>query len=246
MILSRAIPLDKYRLKKLAETLQGVIEKKTKNQSGPLGRSVLVEALPFDIKRADGVELDIFIRILTIPTSSRYFVVSGGIGKTRSGQTAIVIHFNGSEDAEAIHKSAAGSDLIANEIYKVLIHEVTHAADILGKGYGLSEEEAQAKPEVYYNDPSEIRAYLQEILEELENRIKYYPKFVTMFKGRGKGLMNLMNMSSTWKELEPYLTESNKRLILKSVALKVDQWESEQGRKDASLVDRVVSRYLGT
>jgi hypothetical protein len=245
MVISRAIPINKHRLTELSKVLQQAIAMKTNGVSGPLGRRVLVPSAPYDITTVDGREATIQIRLMSIPTSSPYYVVSGGVGKGGSGATFIVININGTLDAENLYKSASSKDLtIANQIFKVLIHEMTHAADIFTKGIGesLTEEEAQNNPRAYYNHPTEVRAYLQEILEELN--LGNYPKFVKLFKGRGRGLEVLLKQSKTWLEMEPYLTESNKRLIIKAVAQQIDQLESEH-TKNATIISGVVSRYLG-
>ncbi len=235
---ARAISVDKNRLRELSRELQRAVAIKTRGKEGPLGKAVLVPSAPYDIRTVDGRSRDIFIRMQSIVTQSPYYAVSGGFGSTASGKPTLVVNINGSLDAENLFKSAnSDSFLIANQIYDVLLHEVTHAADTFTKGVGesLSEQEARENPRAYYNHPSEIRAYLQEILNELEHTIKNHEKFVKLF-GPSKGITVMLNQSKTWQEIEPYLTEKNKQLVIKAVAQMVTE---------ETPAKRLVARYLG-
>lgn len=235
---ARVIPVDKNRLRELSRELQRVIAQKTRGREGPLGKAVLVPSAPYDIRTVDGQSRDIFIRMQAIPTQSPYYAVSGGFGSSVSGKPTLVVNINGGLNAENLFRSAnSDSWLIANQIYDVLLHEVTHAADIFTKGVGesLSEQEAIDNPRAYYNHPSEVRAYLQEILSELEHTFKNYEKFVKLF-GPSKGVLVLLNQSKTWEEIEPYLSDKNKRLIIKTVAQALDEETSAK---------KLVARYLG-
>jgi hypothetical protein len=235
---ARAILVDKNRLRELSRELQRAVAMKTRGREGPLGKTVLMPSAPYDIRTVDGRSRDIFIRMQSVVTQSPYYAVSGGFGSTASGKPTLVVNINGSLNAENLFKSAnSDSFLIANQIYDVLLHEVTHAADIFTKGVAesLSEQEARENPKAYYNHPSEVRAYLQEILSELEHTFKNYEKFVKLF-GPSKGITVMLNQSKTWQEIEPYLTEKNKRLIIKAVAQRVTE---------ETPAKRLVARYLG-
>jgi hypothetical protein len=235
---SRAIPLDKKLLNDVARELQEVIAKKTRFREGPLGQKVLEASLPFGLKTVNGEMRTVFVRLQSIPTKSPYYAVSGGYGKGSSGQPYIVININGSLPAETLHRSAASkSCLIADQIYKVLLHEASHAADIFSEGIGksLTEEQAQNDPKAYYNNPSEVRAYTQEIILESEHAFKVIPKYYQIW-GVGKGIEVLLKNSKTWEEIEPYLTDKNKRIVIKSLVQAIDDYRDAQ---------KLASRYRG-
>jgi len=237
---SRAIPIDKHRLYELAKTLQEVIERKTKGVEGSLGKRVLNPWAPYDIRAADGSDLDVYIRLESVPTQSPYYIVGGGMGHA-SGKPVVVVHVNGSIDAQNINRASQGHQTsVADQIYPVLIHEVTHAADIFAKGEGVAKHMTpdQARGNAaYYNNPSEVRAYMQEIVHEAERNFPHFDKFVKAFKGTSKAFEVLLKQCSTWMEVSPYLTEKNKQLVIKSVAQHLDEWQEHH--KTGSLVERV-------
>jgi hypothetical protein len=222
--LARAIRLDKRRIKELSKELEKVLVQKLRSSRGPLGRRMLVPSAPYDIRTVDGQSLTVFIRMQTVETKSPYYVVSGGLGYDRSGKVAVVININGSIPSEDIYRAAKGRS-VALQIYPVLIHELTHAADKFTRGVGerMTEEEARDNA-AYYNDPGEVRAYMQEVVDESEEHFKSYNKLESAF-GPGKALQYLLNTGKIWKEISPYWTERNKRLVIKAVVHALNDWK---------------------
>jgi hypothetical protein len=230
MRLARALPLDKKQLNEIARELQEVIAKKTRYKEGPLGKQILEPARPFDLVTVNGSLRTVYLRLQSIPTNSPYYAVSGGFGKGQEGAPYIVININGRLEAEALHKSAASkSYLMADQIYKILLHEASHAADIFSQGIGksLTEEEARNKPEAYYNNPSEVRAYTQEVLLEIEPFLRNAQKMYKLF-GVTKGLEMILKNSDTWEEISKYLTEANKRKVIKAVVQALDEYSAKK------------------
>jgi DNA topoisomerase IB len=240
---ARPIPIDKRRTMELAKEIERAIAMKTHGLHGPLGNRVLIPAAPYDIANVKGETVELLLHVQAVETKSPLFVVWGGLG-THNGRRVIVVKFNGSLDAEAIHKSAMAGGIISKQLYSLLIHELTHAADI-GEGVGAklpTEEAARANPETYYNDPTEVRAYMQEIVDELEFLFEHHEKFAEMFGSYGKAIDVLMKQSQTWLDIEKHLTESNKHLITKGVVRALHDWQD--AHKTASVfASRVAARY---
>lgn len=237
---SRTIRLEKARIKRLATTLAEDFKKVTTRTKGPLGRKILSKRYEtITIRTVDGKPLVVHVRMESIPTRSPKFVVSGGKGKDSSGRTVVIIFVNGSIAAEDIGLIFLNNQwLIEEDIYNFLIHELTHAADVYTKGVGetMTMEEAQGNA-AYYNHPSEFRAYLQEIIDQVERRFKHLDKLKRNL-GPTKTVETLLNLSDTWQEVSPYLTRANQQKVFKTVAQVVDRWEAKH-----KMAMRIVRRW---
>lgn len=230
---ARAIRIDKHRAKELAKELERVLARKARGDR-PLGKRIIVRGAPYDITTVDGTPLTIYIRLQSIETESAYLIPGGGVG-TASGEKVLVIWVNGSKPAEVVGRSARGGKVVESQIYNVLIHELTHAADKFTKGIGerMTVDDARSDLDTYYNDPGEVRAFMQEVVDEvLQSRgaeLWAAGKFQELF-GISKGFEYLLKMSQTWRDISPHLTERNKRLVIKAVAQALDDWEGRARR----------------
>lgn len=235
-VLARAIRIDKHRARELAKELEAVIAQKARG-SQPLGNRMLVPAAPYDITAVDGESLGpMYVQLRAVETDSPYYVVDGGFGFHQRYQTPVVIvNVNGSMPGDTLSRAAKARQ-VQSQIYPVLIHELTHAADKYSKGVGnkMTPEEARDN-EAYYNNPSEVRAYMQEVVDEVEGNLKHWAKLQGAF-GPGKGLEYMLKLSPTWKDISPHWTERNRRLVIKAVAQVLD---------DAEDLKTVTARFLG-
>jgi hypothetical protein len=227
---ARTIQVDKTRLRGVAKELQQAIVVEARRQEGPLKRNVALEG-PYEIRAVDGKTLKIYVRLVAVETKGGLYVSHGGLTSSPDGIPLVIIFINGSIPAEQFYR-ARNTLSIADQIYHVLLHEVTHAADTYSKGVGegpsgLTYEEAQQNPKLYYNHPTEFRAYLAGLVDDIEVHIKHYAMLVSKF-GPSKGLDYLLKTSETWRDVSPYWNESNKRLAIKTVAKLVSDWEATQ------------------
>ena len=114
---------------------------------------------------------------------------------------------------------------LRDEIYRVLLHEVTHFARLpwmkreekkLDLRTG-SEQERRKKVCAYYNDPEEVEARAQEIAAQaidvtgrLRRRIR-------------SSMQAILSRCETWEKIEWCLTERNKRRIVQKVYRELDE-----------------------
>ena len=216
--LARAIRVDKGRARELAKELERVLAKKIGGPR-PLGKQILVPAAPYDIQTVDGTTIPIYIRLGAVETTKPFYVVDGGYGvSSRYPHPIVVVNVNGSMEAEQLRK-AAQAHQVHEQLYPVLIHELTHAADKYSKGVGsrMTVDEMRTDMGSYYNDPTEVRAYMQEVVDEAQSRFQHWDKLKATF-GPGKGLEYLLKMCPTWQEVSPHWTDRNKQLVIKAVA----------------------------
>lgn len=83
-------------------------------------------------------------------------------------------------------------DTLEEDVYSILLHEVTHLRDPF-KHWGGG----------YYNNPREVRAYLQQIVDEVEG-----------LKG---DVQQLLDKSKTWKRVNRFWSFENRKRVLKTV-----------------------------
>ena len=224
--LARVIPLDKNRIKSLAQDLEELIARKTVGIDGLLGKRILVPGAPFDIRAVGGRTQDIQVRLQAVPSTSKTMVVSGGMGYNSAKQVVVVVNLNAGIAAKQYQETVQKyRGVLAEQLYAVLIHEITHAADTFSEGVGSKMTQSEARGNAaYYNNPGEVRAYLQEIQSELEKIgfFKHIPKMEKLF-GPGKAVQVILEQSPTWTEISPYLNEHNRKLVMKTVAQLVEE-----------------------
>lgn len=200
----RPIPMDKGSLHQLAAGLEQVLA----GESGqaPLGRQVLyrTETALRDVR---GAYKAVKVQLQAMPSESGSFITSGGYGRN-----TLVVNVNGSVPAARLARAAAAGTL-APRIYEALIHEATHAADVFARG--IVPDPGQDL-EGYANEPREVRAYLQEVVDEVVTR-GHAPELLHVF-GPSKGLQYALQTSPTWERLSPLWTEANRRRVIRAVA----------------------------
>lgn len=230
---ARVIPLDKPGIQDLAKQLEQVIAKALMHREGPLGKMTLGQH-KFDAQTVDGDERRVWIKLQTIPSRDFRYVVGGGVG-TAKGQHVVVININGSLPAEVIWK-AAHARTMHGFLYPVLLHELTHVADKFAPGHGErhTEQGLRDDPGTYHNNSSELRAFMQEIVDELSSRFRHYEKLRKNFGARA--LEILLNMSPTWHEVSPHWTARNQQKVMKTVYQALEEWQGAQ---------KVAARYMG-
>lgn len=239
---ARAIRLDKPGIRELAKELEVQLAEALEGREGPVGKEKLGQ-YPFEIRAVDGSRRKLWIVLRAIPSRDFRYFVSGGLG-TAGGKTVVVVDVNGSLDAQVIWK-ATNARTAHGFLYPILLHELTHAADIFAPELGMNEAEAHGNAG-YYNHPSELRAYMQEVVDELEDRFPYFDKLRGRFGHRG--LEMFLNMSSTWKEVSPHWTAASRQKVMKAMYQALEDWrDREATRKVAATFGmpvRVAQRYL--
>lgn len=231
-VLARTVPLDKQSILRFTEFLERELAELAAKHEGPFGHKVLGQ-WPYELTAVDGTDLKTYVRFEAVPTRDPDYVLEGGVGFLR-GTPIVVVQINGTLDADAIRKGAE-THIVKIQLYNLLIHELTHVADkyLRGVGEGMSEDDLRQNPAVYYNSPSELHAFMQEVVDQVSQRFVHYEKLEKRFGQKALGM--LLNMSETWSKVSPHWTERNKQKVLKAVYQALDEW------KDART--RVAARY---
>lgn len=133
-------------------------------------------------------------------------IILGAIHKTHNDKKAILIKIN-----EDIGKKdlfdALSAGRLELDIRDNLVHELTHAKDI-GK------EIAYGDPQIGYNLPGEVRAYMGELS-------RFHLKKIRDLMASGMSFREAFDKSisedNVLKDIELHLTDKNKRILLKGI-----------------------------
>jgi hypothetical protein len=235
---ARAVRIPKSRIKKLARDLEAKLLRKLKDSSKPLGQSGdAIVQMRFAFKNVAGERVNPYVMLVPVTTSSEYYVheLGAGIGKVAQvPDDVIIIHINGSIPQSRL-KGGAESGMVSSQLYRVLIHELTHAAEygrihpkqrkkktyLGGVGSRVPSDQEMAKAgtlKTYYNDPTEVRAFTQEIVDQLHVSIEKWDQLSGLLGGPTKAVRTVLNNSDTWLMIKDHLTPRNRRYVMKAVA----------------------------
>lgn len=153
-------------------------------------------------------------------------------------------------------------DRLEREIFSVMIHEMTHARDIMEslskrkerlkkyrkklKDQGFSEEQidAHAKDFEYHTRPSEARAFKRQVADEVFRAMErmYEDEDEPEWIGAdADSVMDLLRKSPTWDRVKGFLTPKLKRDFLSTAASIVRKFKEDRGGKVAR---RVAASWL--
>jgi len=202
----------------------------SRNPDEPIGRNFVFIDKVIN-KDVNGNEFEVQVNYVGQDSDGSRMVLGGGSGKTRvSNKPAVIIFINSKMKPKTFTLYALGERLV-NNLLEVLEHELTHQADIYSKKVdpSASRKRLPSEDEIdlfsYYNNPSEVRAYMRSIFDEIETYLPSASKVFTVRQVVGW----IKGGSKTWNEISPHLNEDNRRLILKGVYQAVQDWYDNHG-----------------
>lgn len=101
-------------------------------------------------------------------------------------------------------------------LYSILIHEVTHAAEAAFRAprqYEHDEDHKVKDQKSYVNDPKEVRAFMQQVVDET---VRMAHKLKEHMNGR-QLVDTSLRLSFTWSAIEKDLNARSRKLILTAV-----------------------------
>lgn len=208
---ARAIPVDKRQVEQ--ETQKALREVwshlKRLPQDQPIGtQNLYIGKILFQGVRGEDVPVIVMVQS-SINNSTPNFIVRGGAGESPMG-TVVGVILNGDKTPDEMLSQNAS---IYRDFRRTLLHEVTHAVD---PGTGQqSGREAPKSPEewaAYFNLPREVRAYMQEIVDQV---VRSLPRKVDRVSRQV--IENLLAKSRTWMEIGDLFSDKNRRKIIQAV-----------------------------
>jgi hypothetical protein len=195
------------------------------------GRVIAQEYLPLTNVMGD----EVVVEILLTGTPGRNRdpfsneLLNGGFLKRRPEGPLIRVFVNPHLDPRMFE--ARPRRIVEDELYRLLAHELTHAADVWsGKGSvgDLSGSKDDLKKH-HHNHPAEVRALMRDVVTHLDDG-----DTVREFMGYGMDFNMALREAlkdTKWPDIEPYLTPRNKKTILKGVyTFLQDQGLDEEAR----------------
>jgi hypothetical protein len=219
---ARPIPIDKGRASTDAYNLQTLLTQALRRfpAGEPLG-----SRRPFIKTTLDNMEgqLNVFhspiqapiVQVGSAQTRSPSPLL-GGSFEMRGDQAIIHIDLNGMMTPAALTEALSGRPGMLM-LRSTLLHEITHALDKATKSnyHDDSKGPYGVDPARYYNDPSEVRAYMQQIVDDV---------LVFAERARNKPLLtgtklvsDALRSSPRWMQIRQHLTKENTALMLKAV-----------------------------
>ena len=190
------------------------------------------------------------------------FVSGGGFGKVTGGPykgtPVIFVQLDGRNTWASVGTYAR----IGKYLVGLLMHEITHALDMIRTTEGRPSYYRSETPNTggyiptsdevnlvaYYNDPHEVRAYMRQVYEELR---PYVHGAMQNDWGRTRGLgttvSKLLNLSRSWKQVLPHLNRKSHNTILKGVLTAFeDDFKNDVGDTGRTAARRDVDCHLDT
>ncbi len=178
------------------------------------GRVVAQEYLPLTNVLGNAVVVEILLTgsPRRHPDPFNNELLHGGFLKRRSGDGPLMRVFINPYLRSFEQRPA---QMIEGELYRILAHELTHAADIWsGKGSvgDLSGSREDLKRH-HHNHPAEVRALMRDVVAHVEDAVREFMDVGMDFNMATREALK----DSKWPDIEPYLTQKNKKIILKGV-----------------------------
>ena len=228
-VATRPIQIDRASVQKAVDRVIRDLSKGywDRNPEEPLANSyAFVDRIM--VHAVDGRDIEVIVQWKSRGSSSSDLVLGGGSGKTiQTKKPAVMIMLNGNLGAKAF-TSTALRDIFVKDAFMTLAHELTHQADVFAVNPSVTTNQRLLKEDEmdlhkYYNNPSEVRAYMLEMAEEMQGYKNYFT-----FGDANKSFSLFVGWSKTWKRISPYLTDANKHLVLKGVYQAVQDYLEEK------------------
>jgi len=188
-------------------------------------------------------------------TAGRHFVTGGMVNFVHTGRndksaypTELIINLDSSRRYEQF-TDPKNRDRIEREIYSVLIHEMTHARDLvesLNARERHKEKSEKGGVSEYHNRPSEVRAFKRQVADEIWSALErmHEDEDEPDWIGAGsENVMELLSNSTTWHRVRHFLTPENRKEFLKTMASVVRKFKENRGGKVAR---RVAAAWLSS
>lgn len=259
-VVARPIHLDKREIARFVEhDLVPQIVRRAQRHSRPdepIGATRGWASSVLTIDSADGRDSSrVPVGVDSEASRADFVAVLGGKSNPNTG---ITLYLNGaltprdlaSEERNQPLSACRHESCLPYGLYSILLHEATHAAERAlpstrrAPGYSPRdvEERGEAAYGPYVNDPQEVRAFLQQIVDEVVHNAKSddLREHLRRDHHPNRALVDTaLALSTTYSIIEKHLTPSNRARILKAVYDAMDRQGLLYDR-----TARLVARYL--
>lgn len=217
---SQAIRVDRSKIRKAVD----FVVKRLKVLAGRYPNQTIAQALGRNGEyrvgvyrtkdvRGKALEAPIFVVRGRSSVSKWTFVDRAGFRSRASGKGEITLDLNPNL---SIDHMLANERQLRKQLASLLTHEVVHLRDVL-----KSKDDEKS----YWSRPHEVRAYMRQIVDEVEEWAEEYAKEMGWFKADGDTLDNALRNSRIWGEFGSKFTPAGRKKIMKAVATKLSKLE---------------------
>jgi hypothetical protein len=235
---SRPIRLDKAAIKRLVDEklvpdVRRWLETRVR-QDGKIGtfrRPIASATLPLQsVGRNDAITATIGVVVLASVSED---AVLGGVTRLDTSPHAVndeiqvELQLNGGLSAsEMLNKrfqtTCSSRKCVSYGLYSVLIHELTHvveAAHLRGvENVEVNDEGDLRDKAKYYNSPHEVRAFMQQVVDEAVLwASRAFPRVQITDGSNRRFVDELLKLSPTWQRVEQSMNAANRKKILTAV-----------------------------
>ncbi len=210
---SRPIALPEQHVRGLSKFIVKQVQRRMTDGDFRPGANILSTSIT--VPHVLGHNIEVLVHVLAVHSSGA--LVHGGGQGSASGKPVVVVQINGNA-APAMLEAAIKRGALESDVHDVLMHELTHAVDVVakhdkGKVHGPEGHEVTDYKE-YYNSPTEMRAYMGEIARMVVHTVKEY---IDAGMAPKDAFTAALQDNERWAEMERFLTPSNKQHMLKGV-----------------------------
>jgi len=233
---ARPIPLSRQMLSRTVQEMLHQAGRKLGNiePSAAIGVHKQLARVKLDLPNVMGEEKVVHVRLSSKRTPRHpdqlFF---GAMGVHRQTSDLVV-------EIMCSHELSASLLLNYSEdrLREVLAHELTHARDNQRENdvSQYNDDAGEFDPKRYYNDPHEVRAFMRQIVEEVD---PLFRKLIARMSER-KALDLVLMRSSTWREVKPHLNQLNHNLMLKGVVRALQDLPSLRRNTMSSLNQQLI------
>jgi hypothetical protein len=251
---TRPVPIDKRELQSFVSNLlapnvnRWLTNRPDSEQDEPIGQvsNIALEFLEVEEPTKWGNTHTVRVQVHSIHAGKKAFPVLRG----SSREDSIDLYLNGAFTPRELSKaegypapmqplwSCKHISCLPYGLYSMLLHEITHNAESIFKSkltYSPSqvlEQHDDATMRLYLNDPAEVRAHMQQVVDEVIQTTAS-PLAPNLRENAAKKPNSnrayvelLLKLSTTWGIIEKHLTPRNRALILKAVYTELDRTNS--------------------
>jgi hypothetical protein len=162
-----------------------------------------------DLKDVRGIEKSLKAVVRGKPNGNLKPTAGGDFLSISPRSGIIAMYLNSDWTPEALE---AEKYQIISRFGTILVHEVTHALDVLSQDMHYVDPEGDL--DAYYNQPAEFRAYSKEIVTEA---MRYLPRFKRKYRGKvpsmSKVVEDLLHSSPIFLKVAPHFNRSNQNRL---------------------------------
>lgn len=225
LLASKPIPVDKPAIKQLARNLSSNIKRflQSHDANQIIGKKELATESQ-ELNFIQGKKLNVSVTVKSVTGNFKQLVLGGhqdgAFETSKRIPEALMLDISIAVNGSVMPMEYLKSTTLTDDLYSMLLHEFTHAMDLSGiVNQKVNDVSTDTGLTEYYNQPREVRAYLQQIIDEVQ---KVIPAIIKQYANRHKLMDEVLKRSFTWNKFKDRWNHESKKKIMQAVYHEVD------------------------